>query len=72
VHAEELSDGLTISGSASMRPLGPVRTFSDHRIAMAFATLGAAAGGKLDIDDPSCVAISYPDFWRDLARLTGA
>jgi 5-enolpyruvylshikimate-3-phosphate synthase len=38
---------------------------------MAFATWGAAAGGKLDIDDPSCVAISYPDFWRDLARLIG-
>jgi 3-phosphoshikimate 1-carboxyvinyltransferase len=70
VHAEELSDGMIISGSATMRPRGPVRTFSDHRIAMAFATLGAAAGGKLDIDDPSCVAISYPDFWRDLIRVT--
>ncbi len=72
VHADELPDGMTVSGSPAMRPRGPVRTFADHRIAMAFGTLGAAAGGgKLDIDDPSCVAISYPDFWRDLARLIG-
>ena len=70
VHAEELPDGMTISGSPTMRPRGPVRTFSDHRVAMAFGTLGAAAGGQLDIDDPSCVAISYPDFWRDLIRVT--
>jgi 3-phosphoshikimate 1-carboxyvinyltransferase len=48
-----------------------VRTFGDHRIAMAFATLGAASGGAIEIDDPSCVAISYPDFWRDLASVTG-
>ncbi len=70
VHADELPDGMTISGSPTMRPLGTVRTFGDHRIAMAFATLGAATAGKLDIDDPSCVAISYPDFWRDLIRVT--
>lgn len=71
VQAEELADGMIISGSPTMRPRGHVRTFADHRVAMAFGTLGAVAGGALDIDDPSCVAISYPDFWRDLARLTG-
>lgn len=72
VHAEELPDGMRITGSPDMRPRGSVRTHADHRVAMAFGTLGAAAHGELDIDDPSCVAISYPDFWRDLARLTGS
>jgi 3-phosphoshikimate 1-carboxyvinyltransferase len=72
VDAEELPDGMRIRGSTTTRPRGLVRTFGDHRIAMAFATLGAASGGELEVDEPACVAISYPDFWRDLARLSGA
>ncbi len=72
VDAEEQPDGMRIRGSGVARPRGRVRTFGDHRVAMAFATLGAASGGELEIDDPACVAISYPDFWRDLARVTGA
>ena len=72
VSAEELPDGMRINGAAGTRLRGTVRAFQDHRIAMAFATLGAATGAELEIDDPSCVAISYPEFWHDLARLTGA
>jgi 3-phosphoshikimate 1-carboxyvinyltransferase len=72
ITAEELPDGMRIIGAPGTRLRGSVRAFQDHRIAMAFATLGAATGAELEIDDPSCVAISYPDFWRDLARLTGA
>jgi 3-phosphoshikimate 1-carboxyvinyltransferase len=71
IETEELQDGMRIVGAADARLRGRVRTFGDHRIAMAFATLGAATGGEIEIDDPSCVAISYPDFWRDLSRLTG-
>ncbi|MEW5919148.1 MAG: 3-phosphoshikimate 1-carboxyvinyltransferase, partial [Gemmatimonadota bacterium] len=70
--AAELPDGLRIQGNADAQPRGIVRTFGDHRIAMAFATLGAATGAGIDVDDPDCVAISYPDFWRDLARVTDA
>lgn len=58
------------------RPLRPaiVRSYSDHRMAMSFAVLGAAAGG-VSIEDPSCVAKTYPGFWDDLAaayRAVGA
>ncbi len=64
--AEELPDGLVVTGSA--RPLaGHVETHGDHRLAMAFGVLGAVSGGALAIDDPGCVAVSYPAFWRDLA-----
>jgi 3-phosphoshikimate 1-carboxyvinyltransferase len=50
------------------RPLSPavVRSYKDHRMAMSFAVLGAAAGG-VQIEDPACVAKTYPEFWRDLA-----
>ena len=67
--AEERPDGLTVEGSRT--PLrGLVRTHGDHRIAMAFGVLGALAGNEIEIDDRACVAVSYPDFWDDLARAT--
>jgi 3-phosphoshikimate 1-carboxyvinyltransferase len=44
-----------------------VRSYSDHRMAMSFAVLGAALGG-VTIEDPSCVAKTYPGFWEDLGN----
>ena len=61
--AEELPDGLVIQGSD--RPLrGTVRTYDDHRIAMAFGILGATAGTDVAIDSPGVVDVSFPDFWE--------
>jgi 3-phosphoshikimate 1-carboxyvinyltransferase len=37
---------------------------------MAFGVLGALPGNEIEIDDPACVAVSYPSFWNDLARVT--
>lgn len=66
--AEELPDGFVVRGSD--RPLkGMVTTHGDHRIAMAFGVLGAVAGNAITLDDPSCVAVSYPSFWDDLAHV---
>lgn len=65
--AEELPDGMRIRGSDA--PLaGRVVTHGDHRLAMAFGILGAAHGNAIEIDDPDCVAVSYPQFWADLSR----
>jgi 3-phosphoshikimate 1-carboxyvinyltransferase len=65
--AEELHDGMRIRGSD--RPLvGRVRTHGDHRLAMAFGILGAARGNAIELDDPACVSVSYPQFWTDLAN----
>ena len=67
--AEERPDGLIVEGSSA--PLrGLVRTHGDHRIAMAFGVLGALPGNEIEIDDPACVAVSYPAFWDDLARIS--
>ena len=56
----------------SDRPLrGTVVTHGDHRLAMAFGVLGAAPGNEIEIDDRDCVAVSYPGFWADLARVIG-
>jgi 3-phosphoshikimate 1-carboxyvinyltransferase len=68
VAAEELPDGLRVTGTAA--PLaGTVVTHGDHRIAMAFGVLGALPGSRVRIDDPGCVDVSFPGFWDTLRRL---
>ncbi len=49
------------------RPIQPalVRSYSDHRMAMAFAVLGLSTPG-IQIEDPACVAKTYPTFWQEL------
>lgn len=68
VEAREFPDGLEVEGTD--RPLkGRVRTFGDHRIAMAFGVLGATRGSAIDVDDPGCVDVSFPGFWELRALL---
>lgn len=69
--ADELPDGFVVHGRGPRPLTGQVRTHGDHRLAMAFGVLGALAGNAVQIDDAACVAVSYPAFWRDLARVTG-
>ena len=67
VEARAEADTLFVTGTD--RPLrGRVATAGDHRLAMAFAVLGTAPGGALELDDAACVAVSYPDFFQDLVR----
>lgn len=63
VQVEEHADGMDIAGTTV--PLrGVVRTFGDHRIAMAFGVLDALPGNSISVDDPDCVQVSYPGFWE--------
>ena len=69
--AEELPDGFVVRGSApTLR--GRVVTHGDHRMAMAFGILGALPGNAIEVDDPDCVAVSYPAFWRHLSAVTAS
>jgi 3-phosphoshikimate 1-carboxyvinyltransferase len=70
--ADERPDGFVVHGRGPRALAGHVVTHGDHRLAMAFGVLGAATGGAITVDDPDCVAVSYPQFWADLARVTGA
>lgn len=68
VDAEERPDGMWIRGAS--HPLrGRVVTHGDHRLAMAFGVLAAVPGNAIQVDDPACVAVSFPDFWTALARV---
>lgn len=69
VDVDEAPDGMRIRGTRE--PLrGMVTTHDDHRLAMAFGVLGATAGADVRVDNPDCVGVSYPDFWRDLSHVT--
>jgi len=45
----------------------PVKTYDDHRMAMAFAPLGLI--DPITIKDEEVVVKSYPNFWKDLKSL---
>jgi 3-phosphoshikimate 1-carboxyvinyltransferase len=65
---EERDDGLKITP-------GPLRgaeidTYDDHRMAMSVALVGLKVPGVV-IRDPGCTAKTYPNFFRDLATLSG-
>ena len=68
VDVDEFPDGFVIPPGSRIRG-GQVRTFGDHRIAMAFALAGLVAENPVELDDPECVAVSYPDFFRHLEEV---
>jgi 3-phosphoshikimate 1-carboxyvinyltransferase len=67
VAVEEHPGGLVVHG-AGPHALAPARlaTHGDHRMAMALAAVAARVPGVV-LEDPGCVAKTYPGFWRDLA-----
>ncbi|MDR0762937.1 MAG: 3-phosphoshikimate 1-carboxyvinyltransferase [Bacteroidales bacterium] len=60
------NDELHIIGSSQnglrINTKEPIRTYGDHRMAMAFATL-AARYDNIKIENPQVVSKSFPDFW---------
>ena len=45
-----------------------IKTYEDHRMAMAFAPL-ALKLGEIIIDEPEVVSKSYPNFWVDIEKI---
>jgi 3-phosphoshikimate 1-carboxyvinyltransferase len=66
VDVQELPDGLEVRPSR-VTP-GTVQTYDDHRIAMSFALAGLRVAG-VRIEDPGCVAKTFPDFFARLEEL---
>lgn len=61
---------VTVSGRGGPFPGGAtLRTFGDHRVAMAAAVAATCALGPLEIDNAACAAKSYPDFFRVFGAL---
>lgn len=69
VELDEFPDGISITGTAALRP-AEVHSHGDHRIAMSMAVAGLLAEGSTTISNASAVAISFPDFFTNLRRLS--
>jgi 3-phosphoshikimate 1-carboxyvinyltransferase len=65
---EERQDGMTIEGGKPLRG-GNVKSYGDHRVAMALAIGGLASEGGIEIDDADCVNISFPSFFELLDKI---
>jgi 3-phosphoshikimate 1-carboxyvinyltransferase len=66
VTVEEFQDGLRIE-PGTIRP-STVRTYGDHRMAMAFSLVGLKVPG-IKIEDPACVTKTLPGFFGLLDSL---
>lgn len=63
---DELPDGLRIHPAYLHG--ARVATYNDHRMAMSLALVGLRTRGVV-IENPGCVAKTYPHFWTDFHRL---
>ena len=64
-------DSLIVTGTGQVKGGGTVATHLDHRIAMAFLTMGLASGNPVTVDDTAMIATSFPEF-RGLMERLGA
>ena len=66
---EEGADFIRVTPVARLKP-ATIDTYDDHRMAMCFSL--AAFGTPLRINDPKCVAKTFPDYFERFAAVTTA
>jgi 3-phosphoshikimate 1-carboxyvinyltransferase len=67
VQVDEFPDGMTIYPCKDIQP-AQIQTYDDHRLAMAFALVGLQIPG-IKIQNPECVAKTFPDYFDVLQKL---
>ncbi len=68
VEVEEYSDGLSIKGPARLRG-GALKTYNDHRVAMALAIASLLTDEGVRLEETSSVEVSFPGFFDLLNSL---
>lgn len=69
VSARVEGDDLIVEGRGAVEGGGVIETHMDHRIAMAFLTLGLGARKPVTVDDTRMIATSFPDFMTLMTKL---
>jgi 3-phosphoshikimate 1-carboxyvinyltransferase len=69
VSAAAEEDSLTVTGHGEVPGGATIRTDMDHRIAMAFLTLGLGADQPVTVDDTTMIETSFPDFAAVMTNL---
>ena len=62
-------DSLRIFGRGRVRGGATVATQGDHRVAMAFLTLGLASEQPIEVDEAQMIATSFPGFVQVMQSL---
>ncbi len=66
---EAFDDGMQITGPLKIKGPATIKTWSDHRIAMAFHILARTCDIDIALDDRNCVDISFPGFFKAMDEL---
>lgn len=65
---EELEDGMIIKGKSKLKA-SYIKTYNDHRIAMAFSIANLICEDEIKLDNKNCVDISFPGYYDLLNKL---
>lgn len=65
---DEGPDWLRITPPVTLRP-AVIDTYDDHRVAMSFS-LAALGGVRVRLNDPGCVAKTFPEYFKVLASVS--
>jgi len=65
---EEGADALRVTPPERLKP-ATIATYGDHRMAMSFS-LAALGGIRVRIEDPDCVAKTFPEYFETLAGIS--
>lgn len=68
VSVEERPDGVTIEGRQRLGG-GSVKSYGDHRVAMSMIVAGLVSDGRIEVEDVSCIDISFPGFMDALKEV---
>ena len=66
---DEGADFIRVKPGKKVNPGISIDTYNDHRMAMCFS-LVSLAGVPVTINDPDCVAKTFPDYFKALASIT--
>ncbi|MGI2327060.1 3-phosphoshikimate 1-carboxyvinyltransferase [Planococcus sp. YIM B11945] len=65
---EATADGMIIHGPTPLHG-AQMASYGDHRLGMMAAVAALAASGTIEIDDPDCISVSYPNFIDHMNQL---
>ncbi len=68
VQVEESEEGMKIWGRERLHG-ARLKSFGDHRVAMALAVAGLSSEGGVEIEDSACADTSFPEFFNLLESL---
>lgn len=66
---EEGVDYISVTPPEKLTPNAKIDTYDDHRMAMCFSLI-ALSGTPVIINDPKCVAKTFPDYFERFAEIT--